>query len=245
MGGQTAAMDDMTSSPQPENLVVAVLIAEGVTASDAVNPAEALAVIPGVSVRFVGSEKGPKRTVPGPFKLVADYTFEDIPSPDVILVPYDQSSMADERTLAWLRSAHETARWTTSVCAGAITLAAAGLLSGRRATTHWMTRGLLAAFGATYVPERWVQDGNIITAAGNSAGIDMALFLTSELAGPAVAQAVQLGMEYDPQPPFDSGSLAKAKPETVELCIEMMTAAMARAGTPPEQLAMLAQAAGS
>ncbi len=109
-------------------------------------------VIPGVSVRFVGSEKGPKRTVPGPFQLVAEYTFEEIPHPDVILVPYDQSSMGDERTLAWLRSAHETARWTTSVCAGAITLAAAGLLAGRRATTHWMTRGLLGAFGATTCP---------------------------------------------------------------------------------------------
>jgi transcriptional regulator GlxA family with amidase domain len=228
-----------------ENLVVAVLIADGVTASDAINPAEALAVIPGVTVRFVGSDKGPKRTVPGPFQLVAEYTFEEVPHPDVIVVPYDQSSMADERTLAWLRSASETARWTTSVCAGAITLAAAGLLAGRRATTHWMTRGLLAAFGATYVPERWVQDGNVITAAGNSAGIDMALFLTDQLAGPEVAQAVQLGMEYDPQPPFDSGSLAKAKPETVELCVELMTAAMLKAGTPPEQVAMLAQAAGA
>lgn len=236
-------MDDATNAQQPENLVVAVLIADGVTASDAINPAEALAVIPGVTVRFVGSEKGPKRTVPGPFKLVAEYTFEEVPHPDVILVPYDQSSMADERTLAWLRSAHETARWTTSVCAGAITLAAAGLLAGRRATTHWMTRGLLAAFGATYVPERWVQDGNVITAAGNSAGIDMALFLTDQLAGPDVAQAVQLGMEYDPQPPFDSGSLAKAKPETVDLCIKLMSAAMLEAGTPPEQVAMLAQAA--
>ena len=238
-------MGDDNLQSAPENLVVAVLIADGVTASDAINPAEALAVIPGVTVRFVGSEKGPKRTTPGPFQLVAEYTFEEVPHPDVILVPYDQSSMGDERTLAWLASAHETARWTTSVCAGAITLAAAGLLAGRRATTHWMTRGLLAAFGATYVAERWVRDGNIVTAAGNSAGIDMALYLADQLAGPEVAQAVQLGMEYDPQPPFDSGSLAKAKPETVELCIKLMSAAMLKAGTPPEQVAMLAQAANT
>ena len=142
MRDHTAGMgENIDGTAAPENLVVAVLIAGGVTASDAINPAEALAVIPGVSVRFVGSEKGPKRTFPGPF--------EEIPHPDVIVVPYDQSSMGDERTLAWLRSAHETARWTTSVCAGAITLAAAGLLTGRRATTHWMSRGLLAAFGAT------------------------------------------------------------------------------------------------
>ena len=230
------------SGAAAENVVVAVLIADGITASDAVNPAEALAMVPGVTVRFVGSEKGPKRTFPGPFQLVAEYTFEEVPHPDVIVVPYDQSSMGDERTLAWLRSAHETARWTTSVCAGAITLAAAGLLAGRRATTHWMSRGLLAAFGATYVAERWVQDGNIITAAGNSAGIDMALFLISELAGPDVAKAVQLGMEYDPQPPFDSGSLTKASPETVDLTVKLMTAAVIDSGGPPELAAMLAQA---
>lgn len=230
------------SGAAPENLVVAVLIADGVTASDAVNPAEALAMIPGITVRFVGSEKGPKRTFPGPFQLVAEYTFEEVRHPDVIVVPYDQSSMGDERTLAWLRSAHETARWTTSVCAGAITLAAAGLLAGRRATTHWMSRGLLAAFGATYAAERWVEDGTIITAAGNSAGIDMALFLISELAGPDVAKAVQLGMEYDPQPPFDSGSLTKATPETVDLTVKLMTAALIDSGAPPELAAMLAQA---
>lgn len=150
--------------------------------------------------------------------------------------------MGDERTLAWLRSAHETARWTTSVCAGAITLAAAGILAGRRATTHWMTRGLLAAFGATYVPERWIQDGTIVTAAGNSAGIDMALFLAGQIAGPDVAKAVQLGMEYDPQPPFDSGSLAKAAPKTVDLTVKLMTAAMVDAGSPPEVVATLAKA---
>lgn len=238
-------MGDETNAPESENLVVAVLIADGVTASDAINPAEALAMIPGVTVLFVGAEKGPKRTFPGPFRLVAEYTFEDIPHPDVILVPYDQSSMSDERTLAWLRSAHETARWTTSVCAGAITLAAAGLLAGRRATTHWMTRNLLATFGATYVNERWVEDGTVLTAAGNSAGIDMALFLAGRLAGPDVARAIQLGMEYDPQPPFDSGSLDKAGPETVDLTVKLMTAAAVDAGSPPEVVAMLAAAGSS
>lgn len=221
------------------NLVVAVLIADGVTASDAVNPAEALSMIPEVTVRFVGPEKGPQRTFPGPFQLVAEFTCDEVPHPDVIVVPADMSSTTDERVLSWLRSAHETSRWTTSVCAGALTLAAAGILTGKRATTHWLAKDLLEGFGATFVTERWVQDGKIVTAAGNSAGIDMALFLAGEIAGPEVAQAIQLVMEYDPQPPFDSGSLAKAKPDTVVVAAGLIHDAMVEADAPPGMVALL------
>jgi transcriptional regulator GlxA family with amidase domain len=196
-------------------------------------------MIPGVTVRFVGPETGAKRSFPGPFQLVTEFTFEEVPHPDVILAPADFSSTGDERALAWLRAAHETSRWTTSVCAGALTLAAAGILTGRRATTHWLGKDILEGFGATYVPERWVQDGKIVTAAGNSAGIDMALFLVGEIAGPEVAQAIQLVMEYDPQPPFDSGSLAKAKPDTVDVAARLIRDALVEADAPPGLLALL------
>ena len=226
----------MTGRAQHEELVVAVLIADGVTATDAVNAAEALAMVPGVTVKFVGPEKGPQRTFPGPFHLVADHTLDEVPHPDVIVVPADLSSFADGPTLAWLQQAHETSRWTTSVCVGALTLGAAGLLAGKQATTHWFVKDMLEAMGAKYVTERWVRDGKVVTAAGNSAGIDMVLFLIGELAGPDVARAVQLGMEYDPQPPFDSGSLRTATPATVELASQLIQAAMTEAGAPLSML---------
>jgi transcriptional regulator GlxA family with amidase domain len=235
----------MTEAAGNDGLVVAVVVADGVTASDAVNPAEALSMVPGATVRFVGPEKGPKRTFPGPFALVADATFDEVPHPDVVVVPADLSSVTDQRTLAWLRQAHETSRWTTSVCAGALTLGAAGLLTGKRATTHWLVKDVLQAMGATYVAERWVRDGKIITAAGNSAGIDMVLFLIGELAGPAVAKAVQLGMEYDPQPPFNSGSLTTADADTVGTATRLLHAALRDAGAPPGMLALVASQATS
>ena len=235
----------MTDSAATDGMTVAVLIADGVTASDAVNAAEGLAMIPGVRVLFVGAEKGPKRTFPGPFQLVAEYTFDEVPHPDVILVPADLSSIADERALAWLRQAHETSQWTVSVCAGALTLAAAGVLAGKRATTHWFAKEMLEAMGATFVTERWVRDGKIVTAAGNSAGIDMVLFLIAEIAGAAMAQAIQLVMEYDPQPPFTSGSLATAASDTVERAADLVRSAMADAGAPPGVLALAEARSGS
>src|SRR2546429_1325081 len=231
----------MAEVGQGADLVVAVLVAEGVTATDAVNAAEALAMVPGAAVKFVGPQKGPKRTFPGPFHLVADYTFDEVPHPDVIVVPADLSSFGDSRTLAWLQQAHETSRFTTSVCAGAITLGAAGLLAGKQATTHWFVKDVLESMGAKYVPERWVQDGKIVTAAGNSAGIDMVLFLIGEIAGPEMARAVQLGMEYDPQPPFDSGSLRTADAATVDLSAKLIQAGLIEAGAPPAMLALTAR----
>jgi transcriptional regulator GlxA family with amidase domain len=126
--------------------------------------------------------------------------------------------MHDETLIAWVRGAHATSRFTTSVCTGSLVLGAAGILDGIEATTHWAAMELLGSTGASPMSRRVVEQGKIITAAGVSAGIDMALTLAARVAGDAVAQAIQLGIEYDPQPPFDSGSLAKAPQEAIDLC---------------------------
>jgi len=198
---------------------VAILAFDGITALDAVGPYEVLSAFPGADVRFVAGEPGPKRTERGTLALVADHALNDVPAPDVLLVPGGRGNrvlMEDAPTLEWIRSAHETTRWTTSVCTGSLVLAAAGLLDGVDATTHWVFRDRLAELGARPTPERVVQRGKIVTAAGVSAGIDMALQLVQLEAGDDVAQAIQLGIEYDPQPPFDAGSPEKARPEIVD-----------------------------
>lgn len=198
---------------------VAILAFDGITALDAVGPYEVLSALPGADVRFVAGEPGPKRTERGTLALVADHALSDVQAPDVLLVPGGRGNralMEDPGTLDWIRSAHETTRWTTSVCTGALVLAAAGLLDGLEATTHWVFRERLAELGALPVTDRVVERGRIVTAAGVSAGIDMALRLVQREAGDDVARAIQLGLEYDPQPPFDAGSPEKARPETVE-----------------------------
>jgi transcriptional regulator GlxA family with amidase domain len=192
---------------------VAILLFDRFTALDAVGPYEVLCWLPGTDVRFVAAEPGLKRNHPGSLALLAEYSLDDVPHPDVIVVPGgpgEEEARQDERVLSWLRAAHETSQWTTSVCTGALTLAAAGVLSGVEATTHWMALDELAALGADPVSERVVPRGKVITAAGVSAGIDMALHLAGLMAGEELAQAVQLVLEYDPQPPFDAGSPAKA-----------------------------------
>jgi len=209
---------------------VAILLFDGVTALDAVGPYEVLRFLPGTETRFVASEAGLKRAAPGPgsddgtgpgaLALMADYALADVPHPDVVLVPGgpgEEVARSDPHVLAWLREAHRTARWTTSVCTGALTLAAAGLLDGVDATTHWASLDELGALGARPVVERVVVRGKLVTAAGVSAGIDMALRLVAMEAGDDVAQAIQLVLEYDPQPPFDSGSPAKAPPGILAL----------------------------
>jgi putative intracellular protease/amidase len=199
---------------------VAIPIFDGITALDAIGPYEVLSRLPEARVHFLAIEPGPKRTENEMLALTADQALADVPGPEIIVVPGGfgtRALMRDEAMLAWLRSAHETSRWTTSVCTGALVLAAAGILDGLEATTHWMLLDKLGELGATPVTRRVVEQGKVITAAGVSSGIDMALTLAARIAGEDMARAIQLAIEYDPEPPFDSGSTAKASPEIVEL----------------------------
>ena len=199
---------------------VAILIFEKLTALDAIGPYEVLRSVPGWEVKFVGPEKGPVRTDSGALGLSADFGLDEVSEADIVLVPGGEGNrplMEDEAVLSWLRRIDERTKWTTSVCTGSLVLGAAGLLEGKRATSHWAFLEQLSALGADPVGGRFVQDGKIVTAAGVSAGIDMALHLVGQEVGPEVAQAVQLGIEYDPQPPFDAGSPAKAPEAIVEL----------------------------
>ena len=197
---------------------IAIPIFDRLTALDAVGPYEVLSRLPGAEVRFLAASKGPKRTENGMLALTADATLADVPDPTVIVVPGGFGTrrlMDDEEMLSWIRTAHETSEWTTSVCTGSLLLAAAGILGGLEATTHWMSLEVLARYGARPVSRRIVEQGKVITAAGVSSGIDMALTLASRIAGEDVAEAIQLGIEYDPEPPFDAGSVAKAGPEVI------------------------------
>ncbi|HKF83381.1 MAG TPA: DJ-1/PfpI family protein [Solirubrobacterales bacterium] len=199
---------------------IAILIYDGFTALDAIGPYEVLRSVPGWEVEFVAKQRGEVRTDSGAVGLSADSALDEVGEPEIVLVPGGQGSrplMEDEEVLSWLRRVDATTKWTTSVCTGSLLLAAAGLLEGKRATGHWAFLEPLREYGADPVGGRYVEDGKIITAAGVSAGIDMALHLVGREVGPEVAQAVQLGIEYDPDPPFDAGSPAKAPAEIVEL----------------------------
>ena len=199
---------------------IAILLFDRFTALDAVGPYEVLRSLPGATITFVAKEVGPVRTDSGSLAITADKAIRDVPSPDIIVVPGGPGQTAlmnDEEILSWVRAVHETTQWTTSVCTGSLVLAAAGLLDGKQATSHWLALDQLTAYGAEPTLERVVEQGKIITAAGVSAGIDMALRLAAHIAGDDVAQMIQLGIEYDPQPPFDSGSPEKAPKHIVEL----------------------------
>jgi len=198
---------------------IAILIYDELAALDAVGPYEVMRNVPGWDVRFVAKRKGDTRTEDGTLGLVADYTLDEIREPDIVLVPGGRGSrplMRDEELLRWLRDVDRATKWTTSVCTGSLLLGAAGLLEGKRATGNWLVLEPLRQFGADPVGGRWVEDGKVITAAGVTAGIDMALHLVAQEAGPEMAQAVQLGIEYDPDPPFDCGSPEKAPAAIVE-----------------------------
>jgi putative intracellular protease/amidase len=207
---------------------IAILIYDRLTALDAVGPYEVLSRLPETELTFVAQESGMKRTDTDNLALNADASLAEVPDPDVVLVPGGPGQaelMEDGPVHEWLRAAHAGSTWTASVCTGSLILAAAGLLTeagghspsasipvsaSRRATTHWAALEELGRLGATPVEERVVWDGKLVTAAGVSAGIDMALALAAKLAGEQMAQAIQLGIEYDPQPPFDAGSPHKA-----------------------------------
>jgi putative intracellular protease/amidase len=196
---------------------IAIPLFERFTALDAIGPYEVLSRLPGAQVTFVASEAGPVRTDNDMLTLHADAALADLPNPDIVVVPGGPGTrplLKDEEILGWLRTAHETSTWTTSVCTGSLLLAAAGMLDGLEATTHWAAAGELERLGARYVAQRVVRQDKIFMAAGVSAGIDMALTLAAEIAGDEIAQTIQLYIEYDPQPPFDSGSPSKA-PESV------------------------------
>jgi putative intracellular protease/amidase len=198
----------------------AILLYDGFTALDAIGPYEVLSRIPGASATFVASEVGPVRTDNDMLSLVADRSLAEVTAPDIVLVPGGPGEVAARAggpALEWLRVAHETSTWTASVCTGSLILAAAGLLDGKRATSHWLAMDKLGELGAQPVNERVVFDGKLVTGAGVSAGIDMALALAAKIAGDQVAQAIQLGIEYDPQPPFDAGAPEKAPAEIVAL----------------------------
>ncbi|VBA51380.1 DJ-1/PfpI family protein [Mycobacterium pseudokansasii] len=197
---------------------IAIVTYPGFTALDMIGPYEVLRNLPQTEVRFVWHESGPITADSGVLVLGATHTLAETPTPDVILVPGGPSTPVharDGKLLDWLRRAHRTASWTTSVCSGSVILAAAGLLKDRRATSHWLTIPALKAFGAIPVAdERIVRQDNVVTSAGVSAGLDLALWLAGEIGGEGRAKAIQLAIEYDPQPPFDSGHMSKASATT-------------------------------
>jgi putative intracellular protease/amidase len=199
---------------------IAIPLYDRFTALDAVGPYEVLSRLPGASVTWLAHEPGVVRTDNGMLGIEADAAFEDLPDPEIVVVPGGTGTNAfleDERLVGWIRRAHETSEWTTSVCTGSLLLGAAGVLEGLEATSHWLDIQDLERYGSSPTGKRVVEQRKVITAAGVSSGIDMGLVLAARIAGPEVAQAIQLGIEYDPQPPFDSGSVEKAPKEIIEL----------------------------
>jgi transcriptional regulator GlxA family with amidase domain len=207
---------------------IAIPIYDGFTALDAVGPYDVLQQMPGGEVVFCAPETRVYRTESASLGICADAGFDELPAPEIVVVP---GGLGNRRWLEgpnpytdWLAAVHDGTRYTTSVCTGSLLLAAAGLLDGVDATTHWAARDVLAELGANPVAERVVERGKVITAAGVSSGIDMALRLVERLLGETAAQAVQLAIEYDPDPPHDTGSLEKAPDELVGVVRTMMEA---------------------
>jgi putative intracellular protease/amidase len=197
---------------------IVIVLYDRFTALDAVGPYQVFSSLPGTEVVFAAEQAGRVGDDDGRLHLSAEAALADVPHPDIVVVPggpgqHDQ--MADGPLHEWLRAADQDTTWTTSVCTGSLILAGAGLLTGRRATSHWLAMGELGQLGAIPVTERVVFDGKYVTAAGVSAGIDMALTLAGRIAGDETAQAIQLGIEYDPQPPYDAGSPDRAPAEIV------------------------------
>jgi len=199
---------------------IAILLFDGITPLDAVGPFEVLGKLPGAEVKMVAKTPGTVRTKGGSLGIVADFVLDDVRKPDILVVPGGPGADAtaeDPAVTEWVADIHDRTLWTTSVCTGALILGAAGVLRGLRATTHWRAMEDLRGYGAEPVTERVVRVGKVVTAAGVSSGIDMALMLAAEIAGEDVAKAIQLGIEYAPEPPFDAGRFADATPERIEM----------------------------
>ncbi|MCB5164019.1 DJ-1/PfpI family protein [Streptomyces bambusae] len=197
---------------------IAILLYDRFTALDAIGPFDTLGRLPGAETVFVAQTPGPVRNDAGNLGMIAERSLDEVPNPDILIVPGSPVAHAQfehKEVLDWLRAADATSTWTTSVCTGSLLLGAAGLLRGRRATSHWLALDALTGFGAHPTGERVVTDGKYVTAAGVSSGIDMGLTLLGRIAGDRAAQTVQLLTEYDPQPPYDAGSPDKAPADLV------------------------------
>ena len=206
---------------------IVCLLFDGITALDIVGPYEVLQRLPGADVKFVAKTKGPVRTDNKFLALVADHARADVTHADILVVPGGFATRAlehDEELLAWIRAIDGTSTWTTSVCTGSMLLAAAGLLEGKEATSHWASLDRLPEYGAIPTGRRVVEQGKVVTAAGVSSGIDMALWLAAQLESEDRAKAIQLGIEYDPQPPFDAGSTAKAPQSVLDTMSDLYAA---------------------
>lgn len=206
-----------------EAMQIALVLYSGFTALDIIGPFQVLVDIPGDDTVFVAAKTGPVPDHTGRCPLVATRTFADTTAPDVIVVPGGNHANLGP-VFEWLLTVDPAATWTTSVCTESLYLAAAGLLDGLAATTHWRFADQLEQLGATYTEQRVVVHDKIITAAGVSSGIDMALTFVDRLHGPLIAQAIQLAIEYDPQPPFDSGARSKAPAQVLALLDEFYNA---------------------
>jgi transcriptional regulator GlxA family with amidase domain len=208
---------------------IAIGLYPGFTALDVIGPYNVFSNWPGAEVVFCAAEKGIVPDDTGLLRIDVEHTFADVPRPDLLLVGGGlvtrRLARDGDPIIEWARAAHPSTTYTTSVCTGAILLAAAGILEGKVATTHWMAYDQLSALGATPTEQRVVTDGKIWTGAGVSAGIDLALALVDAVDGPMIAQAIQLGIEYDPQPPHDSGAPSKAPAEIRELVSAVMSSA--------------------
>jgi putative intracellular protease/amidase len=206
---------------------IAIPLYDRFTALDAIGPYEVLSRLPDSRVVFVGTKAGPYKTDNGMLTILAEASLDELPHPEILCVPGGwgtREAIGDERLVGWIRAAHETSEWTTSVCTGSLLLGAAGVLEGLDATSHWLELETLAEMGANPIGRRVVEQGKVVTAAGVSSGIDMALFLVAKIAGDEFAQTIQLLIEYDPQPPFDAGSPDKAPAEIVERLRELVAA---------------------
>ena len=209
---------------------IAIPLFDDLTVLDAVGPYEVLTRLPGAEVTFIGTEVRAYQSDNRMLSLNSSATLADVPNPDVVCVPGGVGVLQqlEGPLVDWVRAAHETSTWTTSVCTGALLLGAAGVLDGVRATTHWLNLERLREFGAEPTGERVVEQGKVVTAAGVSSGIDMALMLVGRIAGDDVAQTIQLSIEYDPKPPYDAGAPEKARPEIVDMVRAAVAAREAR-----------------